>query len=408
MTALVDSDSVVIAPDHVPPDLVVAFDYKKATTGVSDQHAALNELDRQELPPIFYTPAYGGHWVVRSYALVHEVFNDHQNFSTFPSFIPPIPDQLPLIPVQIDPPEHGRYKRILGPLFSPLATRRLEAFIRETAVELLGPIAGRSSCDFVKDYAQCFPQRVFLRFMGMPVDKSGEFVQWAKDFLIGSPQAKKDAGRKITEFIDGFVEEKMAAPGDDWAGTLIKARDTDGRPALTREEIVNICYMLFLAGLDTVTNAHSHMWRYLAENPHLQTALRADPSRIPANVEELLRLFAITNNSRKVRRDMEFHGLRLRAGEPVLLIVSTANRDPDQFPDPHRFDLDRDANVHLSFGAGIHRCIGSNIARAELRISLEEWQSRLPNFRLGEGEISSIGGVTMGLESLPLVWGPSA
>lgn len=398
-----DKSSASIPP-HVPPELLFDFDYRLDTTGVADQHEVLDSLDSRGAPPIFYTRAYGGHWVIRNYAMCHEIFNDHKRFGTYPSYIPPMADALAMIPVQIDPPDHGRYKRILGPLFSPLATRRLEEHIRAAALESLEPLVARRSCDFVTEYSQMFPQRVFLRFMGLPLEKSREFVEWAKASVTGSLEAKRAAHAKISGFLSVYVDERMADPQDDWGSMLVKAKDERGNPALDRPEILNICNMLFVAGLDTVTNAHSHIWRYLGSRPDLQAQLRVDPSSIPAVVEELLRLFPVTNNSRKVRKDMEFHGLRFRAGESLLMLLSPANRDPAQFSDPLKFDIDRDSNVHLTFGAGIHRCIGSNIARSELRISIEEWQRLIPPFRVGAGEITSIGGITMGIEHLPLEW----
>ena len=393
-------------PDHVPPHLVLDFDYRAATTGRPDPYEGLLALDRPEVPSFFYTPANGGHWVARTYEHVSEIFRDHARFATYPSFIPPAPNQPPMIPIQIDPPEHGRYKRLLGPLFSPAAAARLETEIRKTAVSLIEPFAARGACDFVKEYAQLFPQHVFLRFMGMPVEKATDFVEWAKQFLVGATPAEKSAaGRQIVAFIEEFVDRESKAPSDDWAGFLIRSVTADGEAALTRQEIINICYLLFLAGLDTATNAHAHAWRYLAHNPEAQGDLRTHPERIPLAMEELLRFNAITNNSRRARSDMDFHGVHLRQGDAILLVVELANRDPAQFADPNAVRLDREDNLHLTFGAGIHRCIGSNLARTELRVSLEEWQRRIPEFRLGDDSgVRSIGGVTMGLDSLPLVW----
>lgn len=398
-------DALAPVPDHVPRELVYHFNHWRASTDVSDPYAAFAELDRKGVPKIFYSTANGGHWVVRHYALVHEIFNDHQNFGTYPSFIPPNPDTLPMIPMQIDPPDHGRYKRLLGPLFSPAAARRLEQAIAKTVDELLQPLERKTSCEFLGEYAQRFPQLVFLRLMGMPVEKAAEFVEWAKDFLTGTVSEKMEAKAKIVQFIDEFVEQRGIKPGEDWTSLLVTAVTEEGSSALNRREVLNICYMLFLAGLDTVTNAHAHIWRYLAEHAEVQEDLRRNVAKIPLAIEELLRLFAITNNSRRARHDMDFHGLKLKAGDAVLLIVAAANRDSEQFARPFDAVLDREHNVHLTFGAGIHRCLGSNIARTELRISLEQWLKRVPAFRRGPEEVLGLGGVTIGLKSLPLEWG---
>jgi cytochrome P450 len=392
-------------PPHVPSGLVVDFDYKATAAGASDPYAGLLQLERSGVPPLFYTPAHGGHWVASSYDFVSEIFRDYKRFGTYPSFIPPNPNLPPLIPIQIDPPDHTRYRRLLGPLFAPATAARLEEQVRDIAIELIEPIAAKDSCEFVGEYAQLFPQLVFLRLMGMPTDHVGEFVGWAKDFLTGTLAQKADAGKQISGFIAQFVDEKRGRPSDDWTGFLLGAATDAGDPALTREEIINISYLLFLAGLDTATNAHAHAWRYFAQHPQVQTDLRDHPERIPAAMEELLRVNAITNNSRRVREDMDFHGTHFKQGDAILLLVALANRDPAQFGSPNDVQLNREDNVHVTFGAGIHRCLGSNIARMELRVSLEEWQRRLPPFALADDAvIRAVVGTTIGIDRLPLVW----
>jgi cytochrome P450 len=397
-----------VIPDHVPPELVFDFDYTTATHNVPDPYAPLMDLDARGVPDFFYSPLLGGHWVARRYATVREIFQDHERFTTFPIVIPPIKDQpTRMIPLQVDPPDHQRYRRIMGPLFTPAAARTLESVLRATAAELIEPLVGLGQVDFVRAYAHKYPPLVFLRFMGMPTERMDEFVHWAAESLVGTPEQQSTSGAKIIAFVTEFIDAKYAKPGLDWASKLIAARPEDGSAALTREEVINITYFLFLAGLDTVLNSMSHAWRYLATTPDAQAKLAADASQIPNAVEELLRFNVITNNSRRVREDMDFRGIKLKKGDPVLLLVAVANREENQFPGGKSVDLERRQNVHLTFGLGIHRCIGSNIAREELRISLEEWLKRIPSFRLKEGaDVRSVGGVTMGLQTLPLVWTP--
>ncbi|MGH6617142.1 cytochrome P450 [Sphingomonas sp.] len=399
-----------VVPDHVPADLVFDFDYIQATHDVADPYQALMALDRNGYPDIFYSPLLGGHWVVRRYEDVFAIFRDHQGFTSYPIVIPEIQAQTErMIPIQIDPPDHKKYRRVLGPLFTPAATNRLEEIVRETAIDLIDPLVPLGGGDFVRDFAHRFPPTVFLRFMGMPTDRLEEFVGWASDSLVGTAEQQVAAGAKITEFVGRFVDEKYHAPGEDWASIMVQATEPDGTPMLTRAEIINISFFLFLAGLDTVLNSLAHAWRYLATHPEAQQRLSTDPDAIPGAVEEMLRLNTITNNSRRARHDLIFRNVEMRAGDPVLLLAAAANRDGGKFPDPERADLEREHNLHLSFGAGIHRCIGSNLARAEMRIAIEEWLRRIPSFSLRPGaEIRSIGGVTMGLQSLPLSWAYAA
>jgi cytochrome P450 len=396
-------------PDHVPPELVFDFDYIQETSGREDPYEGLMALDRRGAPEFFYSPLLGGHWVARRYETVMEIFQDHRNFGTYPMVIPPIHDQpVRMIPIQSDPPDHARYRKIMGPLFTPAAARRLENILRNTAAELMDPFAKRGHVDFIAEYAHKFPPLVFLRLMGMPEDRLDEFVHWAAETLVGTPEQQSKSSGQILKFVSEFVDRKNADLTEDWTSYLISAKDTEGNPALTRDELINIAFFLFLAGLDTVLNSLSHAWRHLASRPDAQAQLAADPGAIPAAVEDLLRFNTITNNSRRVREDMVFHGLALKKGDPILLLVAVANREESQFPNGGELDLGRQHNLHLTFGAGIHRCIGSNIARAELRISMEEWLKRIPSCRIREGTtIRSVGGVTMGLESLPLVWNPA-
>jgi cytochrome P450 len=398
-----------VIPPHVPKHLVFDFDYIAATkTAGSSPFPPLFALDEQGLPDIFWSPLHGGHWVTRRYAALNEIFRDHEHFSTHPMVIPPMKDQpVKMIPMEIDPPDHQRFRRVMGPLFTPVAARRSEKIIRDLAVSLADRVAARGECDFVAAFANKLPPLAFLGFMGMPTERVDEFVGWASASLVGEPEEQAAAGQKIIAFVSEYVESKYASPGDDWASALITAKEADGSPALTRDELVNISYFLFLGGLDTVLNSLSHAWRYLAETPDAQAELRNNPDLIPGAVEEFLRINTIVNNSRRVRKDLRFEGIDFKAGDAVLMLSAVANRDPRQFEAPNKVDFTREVNPHLTFGMGVHRCLGSNIARMEMRIALEEWFKRIPAFHLKpRAEIHATGGVTMGLQNLPLAWEP--
>jgi cytochrome P450 len=396
-----------VIPDHVPKELIYDYDYTEATNHKADPHQALMELDENGVPEIFWSPLLKGYWVTRRYRHLFEIFRDTDNFGQYPSFIPRSEAwSEPLIPVEVDPPVHTRARRALGPLVTPTAVRRLEGTIRATAVDLIQKLADRTEVDFVNDYSRQYGPAIFLKLMGLPLDRGPEFQNLAKTLLLttSDPNDQIEAGAKIREIIANMFDDKEKNPGDDWATKLLNAKNPDGTSAMSKKELGSMGFVLFIAGLDTVMNSLSFSFRYLAKRPEIRDKLRADRSAIPLAVEEMLRIYAVGNNVRNVRRDVTFNGVQMKKGDPVLMINAVANRDPEVFTDPQKIDLTRDNNLHLTFGAGIHRCAGSNLARMELCIAIEEWLSRIPEFHLKDGnEGLSIGGQGIGLLNLPLV-----
>lgn len=393
-------------PEHVPSGLVFDFDYINDTAAHLNPFDGFKELLKKKPPEVFYAPHYGGHWVACSYRAIQDIYRDHENFTSVPILIPAIEVDAHLIPQQIDPPDHGRYRRILGPLFTPAATRKMESHIRTTARDLINKFADEGACDFVEDFALRLPTYAFLDLMGIPRDRVAEFVEWDRLMLAGTPEEQAGAQQSIVGFLAEFAEQKSHSPDDNWMSYLLSLEnDGAGELKLTRPETLNIAMMLFVAGLDTVLNTLGHAWRYLAENAAKRKALVDDPELIPEAAEEFLRIFAVVNGSRRARHDVEFMGVKMKKGDAILLPTSVASMDPEFFENPTDVDFEREGNVHLAFGTGIHRCLGSNIARLEMRISLEEWLNKIPEFEIPAGaEFNVFSGVTMGLRNLPLTW----
>lgn len=396
----------VAIPAHVDPEIVFPFDYIVETSGVDDPFTVLKNLEARGAPAFFYTPHNGGHWVARTYDVIHSIFRDYEHFTTSPIVIPPIKGEArKLLPLEINPPHHEKYRKILGPLFTPGAIRKLETQLRAVARDLIDGVADRGECEFVCDVAQRFPPHIFLILMGMPTDQLDEFIDLAHISISGAPAERSEAITKVSDFIERFVAEKEKALSDDWTSTLIKAIGDDPRRDLSYEEVLDIAYFLFLAGLDTVLNTLVFAMRYFADHPETGSALKRNPEKIADAVEEMLRLHMVVNNSRYVRADTKIGNQPLKKDEAVLMLTALANRDPETFDNPDSVDLDREGNVHMTFGAGVHRCLGSNLARMELRIFIEEWIAKIPEFSIAPGaQIRSTGGVTMGLSALPLVW----
>ncbi len=389
-------------PSHVPAHLVVDFDFYALDQKVEDPLAYWQELERRGVPKLFYSPHWGGHWVLRSFASVHEAYRDWERFSNVRAEVPHLDHMIRMPPATVDPPDVQKYRSALAPHFGPARVRALEAHIRDFSVSLIEPISKRDRCDFVADYARSLPTSVFLDLMGLPKERLPQFLEWEHDFFRGEIEAREAVFAKILAYLDEFYDWKTTHPGNDLATALLNAKDEHGAP-WTREEVRNCSFLLFVAGLDTVVNTLSFIWRYLAEAPTARQYILQNPGKRQAIVEELLRINAAANLTRRVRVDTELEGVQLKAGDKVLLVNNQANRDDRVFEDPLETRFDRNNAQQLGFGSGIHKCLGMHLARMEIGITLEEWLKRIPDFSLDpEQEIRGFAGLVMGLSTLPL------
>jgi cytochrome P450 len=311
-----------------------------------------------------------------------------------------------LIPEMLDPPEHGKWRKLLGPLFSPGAVDAMESNIRARFTEILDTVAPRGRCDYVADVALRFPNTIFLELMGMPIEDADQFQQW-ETAMVHAPDTSHPsfmaAVNEVTQYFAGLVAERCKSPGDDLvsraAGWTI-----DGEP-ITEGDLLSFCLLMFQAGLDTVTAQLTYAMYYLATNPADQARIVADPSLIRSANEELLRYYSIVAPSRKVMQDTEVAGCPVKKGEMVLLPLSSANRDPAEFDRADEVILDREPNRHLAFGAGPHRCLGSHLARLELEVAMQLWHERIPQYRLDPDiPVKEHAGGLVGLNNLPLLW----
>jgi cytochrome P450 len=397
------------APDHVPAELVVDFDFFDVPEGVSDPVDIWHGLVRRGAPPIFYTPRNGGHWVFLRYADIVDGYRNHEMFSTRGAQIPPLEPFPVLQPNGVDPPEHDVFRKILAPMFTPLAVRRMTDGLQHRAERLISGFAGKGGCDFIADYASKFPTGTFLDLFGLPEDRLPEFLRIANTFFRSTdPDVRAANLIEIYGILDELFQEKQRNPGDDIASAVVQARDTDGAP-YPWTDIINCGFLLFVAGLDTVTNTMAYVWRYLAATPEARQKFRDrldDQAAFMLAIEELMRINAVSNIYRRVTHDCEYRGVQFRRNDRVILPNTVANRDGSIFRNPQAIDLDRKVNTHVTFGVGPHRCIGSHLAKREIMISLQEWFRQITDFELAEEQeaLSAFGGSVMGFESLKLTW----
>jgi cytochrome P450 len=351
----------------------------------------------------------GGGFIIASgeyveYALKHpELFSSRQAFDAIGS-------PLPMLPIAFDPPEHGRYRRILQPFFSPRATAAWQPPVRALVGELIDGFIGRGECDLVAELAEPLPAEVFLTLFGLPLSDRDRLIGW-KGGLLGTPESGGDqlrAGAELFEYLVGHIEQRRERAGtQDLLGQLL-ADTSDER--LSDEELLGLSFLFVLAGLDTVTSALSTAFAALAAQPRLRRQIAADPAVIPAAVEELLRIdgpvvFLPRVTTTQVRLGEEV----IPAGTQVQVAIAVANRDPAEHPDPDEIELRRQER-HLAFGGGPHRCLGSHLARMEMREVLTEWHRRIPEYQLAPGTTPRVDWPAglVGMDSLPLVFPPSA
>ena len=362
----------------------------------------------------FRSDKYGGYWVLTEAADIRQAFQQPEAFSSRITGIPPTPRPRALLPLELDPPEHGIYRHPLASVFSPQAVARMEPQVRRTCAALVDAVADRGACEFLADFAVPFPTTIFVELLGLPAAEAARFAAWNHDLLhaFDQPEVRASAKAQIAGYLDELVGRRLrevaADEGrdDDLFAVLARA-EVGGRP-LTKDEIFDYAFLLFIAGLDTVTAALGFSFTYLARRPEHRKALVADPALVPAAVEELLRAFSVVNPARTATRDMEFAGVCLKEGDRVLLSTVLANRDPAEFDDPTDVRFDRPVNRHVAFGAGPHRCLGSHLARLELKVALEEFHRRIPDYRIADGAvIRAHGGGAMGVDHLPLTWEPA-
>jgi cytochrome P450 len=397
------------APDHVPANLIVDFDFFHVPEGVNDPVEIWHGLRRRGVPPIFYTKHNGGHWVLLNYADIAEAYRDHERFSTRQTPIPPIEPFPTLQPQGVDPPEHDVFRKLLAPMFTPLAVRRMTEGLQTRAGRLISGFADKGGCDFIADYASKFPTSTFLELFGLPEERLPEFLRIANTFFRSiDPDVRAANLLEIFAVLEELFQEKQRNPGSDIASTIVTARDADGKQHKW-EDIINCGFLLFVAGLDTVTNTMAYVWRYLATTPDARQKFRDrlnDPAAFLIAIEELMRINAVSNIYRRVTHDCEFRGVTMKRNDRVILPNTLANRDPKAFDNPQTIDLDRKVNNHVTFGVGPHRCIGSHLAKREIMISLQEWLRQIPEFTLAEGQdrTAAFGGSVMGFETLRLVW----
>ena len=321
----------------------------------------------------------------------------------------PGPDDLPAPiglapPISSDPPYHGLIRRMLLPAFAPRPIAALEPFTRDLCRELLAATEGRTSFDAALEYAQDIPVRVIVRFLGFPqedADLFRGFIRLVLEDVDLPPEEREERFANVDAYMDAQIEDHIARPRDDLTSFLIEA-EVGGRK-LAVEHIRGTMILLMVAGIDTTWSAIGASLWHLAQHPEDRHRLATEPALMDTALEELLRAYAPVTMARLVATDFDFHGHPFQEGDWLLLPFPAANRDPAVFENPGLVQFDRARNRHAAFGLGRHRCLGSNLARMELRVALQEWLARYPDFELSDpAAVTWSAGQVRGPRTLPV------
>jgi len=363
--------------------------------------------------PVAHTDRRNGAWLLTTYADVTDAAHDIETFSSRKiGVIPPGNDEGPglalpygLPPISADPPLHTWTRRLLLPWFSNRRVASLEPMTSQLCSQLIDGFIGTGNADAAADYAQQIPVRVIANTLGVPDTLSDTFTGWVRDVLefADDPERRVRGRHGIVNYLLEEIERRKADPQDDLISTLVHTSHDD--TPLDDGMVLGIASLVLIAGIDTTWSAIGSTLWHLATHPEHTQRLVAEPALLPTAIEEFLRAYSPVTMARVVTADTDFHGCPMRAGDKVLMNFPAANRDPQAFEQADEVVLDRAINRHVAFGAGIHRCAGSNLARMELTIAVQTWLNRIPSFRLADDqEVTWAGGQVRGPRSIPVTF----
>ena len=395
-------------PSYVPDDRVVDIDMYNPANVSADFHVAWKTIQDQARYNVMWTPRNGGHWIALRGDSLTAALNDYETFSNRIILVPRSIGELHnMLPTTLDPPEHRAYRNVINPGFVPSRMRGLEATIRSISVELIEAVRTSGSCDLITAYAEQFPVRVFLAMVDLPLTDAKKLKRLSDQLVRpDGSMTYEEIRQAFSDYAGPYIEARRANPGDDFFSEIVNAK-VAGR-ALTFDECINFITQLLIAGLDTVVNFMGYLFLYLARNPEDRRRLAADHSLIPAAVEELVRRYGLVTIGRLVTRDVDFHGAALKKDDMIVLPTQLHGLDERENADPMTVDFARPPYKHSGFGKGPHHCVGAPLARVEIRVTLEEWLSRIPEFSVApDAVIECMGGIVGCVRELPLVWDPA-
>ncbi len=393
-------------PPHVPQAAIVEFDVYSPPSLEGGIHAAWLALRQVSRPDLLWTACNGGHWIATRGKDIKEIFSNYESFSSRLLAVPKENNEHHgLLPLFLDPPAQKPYRALIVKAFTPRRIQSMETSIREKTVSLIEAFRNSGRCEFIGDFARKLPIGVFLDLIQVSDKDGARLTYLAEQFNRPTDMTPPDVMRAFAEYLQPLLAQRRNETSDELL-TTIATGAVDGRP-LTELEAIQVATLVMLAGLDTVASFLGFMMLFLADNPEHRHQLIADPQRIPDAVSELLRRFPIVTVTRTVTKDMIYNGQELKAGDLIVTPSILHGLDESEFKDPTRVDFNRPqrGGSNSTFGGGPHHCPGQGLGRLELKIVLEEWLARIPDFAVADrSKVAMQSGIVASMQSLPLVW----
>ena len=397
----------LVRPSHVPEDRTVDFDIYNPCTLESDLHQAWKRMRESTPHAVVWTPHNEGHWIALSPELISAVLSDSTRFSNRIVLVPKSTSgeaYSNFIPLSLDPPRHAPFRRVLDEKLRGAAITSLEDGIRDLTKSLIDAFVENGRCNFVHQFAEQLPLRVFMQLVDLPLESLPELKHLADQFTRPDGSVTPaEATVQFQEYLAPILAERKGSGRNDLLSHIADAKIVDRD--ITEAEAINLAGQAMVGGLDTVVNFMSFAMLTLAGMPELQAEIAGNPARIPKLVNELIRRLPIISSGREVIGDVIVDGTILAKGEIVIAPTELYALDESTNACPFKMDLDRPIKKQVTFGAGPHICPGQFLAKQEIRILLEEWFARIPKFRLVPGqEIPHLGGITSGVAPFWLEW----
>lgn len=394
-------------PAHVPADLVRDVDMYNLIRGEEDAQEAWYNAVR-DAPDLFWTPRHGGYWIARRADLIEEIQEDWSRFS-HRNFIIPKQELGHKSMLGMDPPEHTPLRKIIMPALNKTALAQLEEHARVAARATLDKLYARGECEFIGEFATVLPIVVFLDMMGLPQEDREMLLPWVEKETRSADNEERQAAQAfMAQYIIGHIEDRKQNPKADLITHIVNAEV--GNRKIDDSEIMGYCLLLLFGGLDTVASMIGFFARFLAQHPEERRRIANEPALMQTAIEELIRRHGLSNTAREVMHDIEFHGVKLAKGDMVQIPNLLHGLDEARHKCPLHVDFDRPTPIrHAAFGNGPHICPGGILARRELKVFLQEWLARIPDFAIKPGTTPKIvTGMVNAVQELHLVWEPKA
>ena len=394
-------------PAHVPADRVVDWDLGAPDGASEGPVAAYQRL--ADGPDLLWTPRNGGHWVVTRAEDI-EYLQKHADPFSMRRVTLPEEGRPPVLPLELDPPLHTQYRTVINSFFTPRAIKALQEEARVLAIDLIEGFKHRGRCEFVSEFAQQLPISIFMKMVDQPIADAPRLLRLAESAVRPKGAGDRvEAHKAMQAYLRDVIAARRSHPGEDLLSAVVSA-EIDGQP-IQDGELMGMLTTIMFGGLDTVATSLALGAQYLAQHPDKRRQLIERPELIANATDEILRLAGPSSTARTLTRDFELHGVLLKAGDKVLVKPLIHSLDPRKFADPAEMDWERPAleRSYAVFGNGPHRCPGATLARSEMRIFLDEWLARIPEFTVDPDEDCVYGyGMVSGLLKLPLVWDPAS